>query len=151
MTIFGALLITLACGYAGNALATEKKKELYYAEGFLSVVSYILLRLPSLTLLDTVIAECTEPFCKKEGIVSNKTLRAAIELTKADEPLYAVLKRLCDTLGSTELVRQAQSLQGAVSELEALCRVRREKCAATVRCYRYVGILGGAAAAILLL
>ncbi len=151
MSLLGAIAITLACGYIGFAMADEKKKELYYTEGFLSVTSYILLRLPGLALLDTILAECTEPFCKKAGIVSNKTLHAAIELTKADEPLYGILKRLGETLGCTELARQENALRTACAELESLAASRRAGCAATVRCYRYVGLLGGAALSILLL
>ena len=150
-TVIGALLTVLSCGYIGNALASEKKKELCFAEGFLGLTEYILLRLPELTMLDSILSENRDPFCKELGIDSNKTLLAAIELTKADEPLYGILRRFSETLGKTELARQTQALQSTVDALSTLCRARREKCASTVRCYRYVGFLLGAAAAILLI
>ncbi len=158
MTLMGALLTVLACAYAGDALARQKRRELLNTEGFAALVSHILRRLPSMNLLGDILADFEDSALEKLGALSifrerpcNKSFPAAIELIKEDKALHKILASVAAELGTTDMERQRQSLASAEEELAALTAKRREGISDTERCYRRLGILGGAAVAILLL
>lgn len=158
ISVLGALLVTLACGGAGFAAAAQVRAGAKAAESFLELFRYILLRLPSLAPIEDIWAD----FCREEGrapkglyVPKGGGFHGAFlhfaEGYEDDAPLYSILKRAGDELGSTDYPRQEQSLRRAVAELEALCEKRGQKAASGEKCYRWVGVLAGAALSLLML
>ncbi len=154
MTLLGSLLIVAACAYVGDALARQKKKELALVGAFAALVSHILRRLPTKQLLCDILSDFENDVLEKSGVLycfCNKSLPCAIELVKEDKALYQILTALASDFGSTDMERQRQSLILAETELELLVKTRRETLSEAERSYRRLGLLGGAAVAILLL
>lgn len=158
MTLFGAFLVVAACAYAGEAMARQKRRELLQTEGCHALVAHILRRLTSLQLMGDILADFHDDALEKAGVLArlsekpcNKSFAFAIELLKEDTPLYKILAAVAADLGGTELERQQQSLIPAEKELSLLAQARRQALSDTERCYRRLGLLGGAAVAILLL
>lgn len=158
--LLGAFLVTAACGFMGFAYAKEKKKALLAAEGFLALFDYLLLRLPSLTLMDDIMGGLQVPALEGLGVADllkggtgacNKRYAAAIELFKEDGELYPILCQAGQELGCCEYRVQEQNLRAARDRLGALCQGRRESYAAGEKCYRILGVLMGAALSILML
>ncbi len=158
MTFAGALIIVAVCAYVGDALARQKRRELLQAEGFAALLGHILRRLPTLQLMGDILADFHDATLEKLGVTAhfcgspcNKSFAAAIELVKEDEPLYKALARVSAELGSTDMESQRQIIASAEAEIQILVQKRREGLPDTERCYRRLGLLGGAAVAILLL
>lgn len=158
----GAFLVTAATGTVGFALAAEEKKRLLATEGFFGLFSYILLRLPELGAMEDIIGDYRHPYFDQNGVserltslswgdTCNKRYSAAIECFAEDAPLYSVLKRVGTDLGCTHYSRQESCLQSAADELAELCNTRRAILAKNEKCYRWVGVLAGAALSLLML
>ncbi len=162
LTAAGALLVVAAFGAAGFALAREKKSAALCAEGYALLFKHIRMRLPSLEVLESIVADFENPALETAGVLSvlkdgrsavpcNKRLLAAIELQKDDGELYSVLLPAARELGSTDYERQTRSLDDTVSRLEALSELRRSSLEGSERCCRWLGVLAGVMTAILLL
>lgn len=159
MTSFlGAVLLTAASGAVGFAFAAQRKNELLIAEGFLALFRHILLNLPSLKTMDAILEDFHHPALDGAGITERLKnsacsfrFAAATELVSADTQLYEVLKRGTARLGGTDYESQEKQLSITADELEVLCDLRRLAYKNGEKCYRWVGVLCGAAASILLL
>lgn len=158
--LLGVLFVTSACGFLGFAYAKEKKKDLLAVEGFSAFFDYLLLRLPSLALIEDIISELESPELDALGVTEklkfgvgacNKRYAAAIELFEGDVELYPILKQAGKELGCSDYRVQETSLRSARDRLVPLCERRRASYAAGERCYRALGVLIGAALSILML
>lgn len=160
--IIGAMLTMGGCTAAGFCAAAQKRRRALCAEGFAALVAHIQSQLPSLVLLEDIIASFENTALERAGVMEvlksqnslmpcNKRLLAAIELQTEDKALYSLLLPVARELGSTCYERQLQSLTAATAGLNELCATRRKGLAETERCYRWLGALTGAAAVILLI
>ncbi len=158
----GASLVTCAGGALGFAYAARQKTELAATEALAEFFDYLLLRLPSLVMLDELVGEFENvalektgflPILKdvKKGETCNKRYFAAIELFSDDKALYAVLQKAGKHLGGTEYSLQAASLKDTRDCIKLLEDKRRAAFAAGEKCYRWLGVLMGAAVSILML
>ncbi|MBR6594773.1 MAG: stage III sporulation protein AB [Clostridia bacterium] len=158
-SVFGALLVTLACGAAGFSAAARVKGRSEAAEDFLELFRYILLRLPSLAPIEDI----WQDFCRRETAGSIAAIESDgdrgfhgafarfAEKYKDDPELYSVISRAGAELGNTDYRRQEQSLRRTVAELEALFEKRKQRVESSQKCYRWVGVLMGAALSLLML
>lgn len=160
--IIGAVLVMGGFSAAGFGLAAEKRGRALRAEGFADLIAHIQAHLPSLAALEDIIASFENAALARAGVMEvlkgqnsalpcNKRLLAAIELQTEDKALYNILLPVARELGSTDYERQAQSLAAAGASLKELCSTRRQGLAESERCYRWLGMLTGAAAVILLI
>ena len=160
--LIGAVLIIAACGSTGFLYAAEKRQRTLCAEGYLELIRYISERLPCLTPMDAIIKEFDNSALENAGVLRilrgehsiepcNKRFLRAIELQKDDTELYSVLLPLANELGSLEYGRQMRSLKTAEVRLDILCGKRRAALEGGEKCYRWLGVLAGAMAVILLL
>lgn len=161
-SIIGAVLTSSACAALGFAYAERQKAELALTEGFKEFFAYLLLRIPSLELMEDIVAEFENSALDRGGFLPiikdinsggtcNKRYLAAIELFSGDKPLYAALLQAGKHLGGTEYSLQLSNLQSAHDRIGHLCEKRRADFAAGEKCYRWLGVLMGAALSILLL
>ncbi len=160
--LIGASLVTCAGGALGFVYAARQKTELAATEALEELFDYLLLRLPSLVMLDELIEEFENPALEKIGFLPilkdtkggttcNKRYFAAIELFSDDKALYSVLQKAGRGLGGTEYSLQAASLRDARDCIKLLGDKRRAAFAAGEKCYRWLGVLMGAAVSILML
>jgi len=160
-SIIGAVLVICATSLAGFSLASQKKGELRTAEGFLRFVEHILIKLPSLLMMDSIFESFADEFLEKAGFIEilcaknsnapcNKKFLAAIEFLREDRHLHDILCRVGAELGVSDYRRQQDSLQAASGELKDLTQKRRETLAGSERSYKWIGFLTGALIAILL-
>lgn len=162
VSLFGALLVIGAFGAAGFVMAAEKRQRVLCAEGFAALAEHISARLPGLAAMDEIVGDFENEALKSAGVLPilqdgnsllpcNKRLLAAIELQKDDEKLYSILLPLAKELGSLSYESQRRSLAAASQKLGELCKKRRASLAGGEKCCRWLGVLAGAAAAVLLL
>lgn len=160
-SVIGAMLLTASCGYMGFAFGAQRKNELLVAEGFLALFRHLLLGLPSLRPMDELLREFKSPTLERAGIIKllnteeacgacNKRLAAAVAATENDSQLFGVLSRGIKGLGDTDYAAQEELLRVTVGELQMLCDTRKEAYKNGESCYRWVGVLCGAAVSILL-
>lgn len=156
----GALLITGAGGALGFAYAEKSKTELAATEALTDFFEHLLLRLPSLAFMEELFDEFENPTLKRLGFTAilktgvgacNKRYLAAIELFRDDKQLYPILQKAGQHLGGTEYSLQSASLSTAKECLQLLSEKRRASFAAGEKCYRWLGVLMGAAISILML
>ncbi len=160
-SIIGAMVITCACGAWGFGYARIKKEEAELAEGFCGLFKHLLLHLPSLAVMEDIMQTFRHPALEDKGIGEllrktsagpcNKRYLAAIELVKDDEELFAVLSEAGWDFGSTEYRLQEASFTLAAQKLQLLSEKRRQSFATGEKCYRWLGVLLGAALSILML
>lgn len=159
LKLFGAVLVTAACGFCGNYCAREKKREYLSAQGFSELFEYLLLRLPSLELMENILADFHQPYLEsvgacallKEGGPCNKRYLNAIQLFAGDKELYSVLSSVKQGFGCTEYHMQEASLASARDRLAPICEKRRQRYLTEGKCYPRLGLLLGAALSILML
>lgn len=160
--LLGAALIMASTTSAGLSLAAEKRNRALYAEGFLALVEHIEASLPSLAVLEDIIKGFDNKALRRAGVMDilkaqnsalpcNKRLMSAIELQAEDKALYSVLSPLAKELGSTDYTKQLKSLGQAKVALSTLCAARRGETENSERCYKWLGVLAGAMAVILLI
>ncbi len=161
-SLIGAMLITCACGACGFLYADSRKRELAATEGMCQLFEYLLLRLPSLAIMEDILAEfdndelermgfLTVLGDKSKGATCNKRFCAAIELFSKDSGLYPILLQAGQGLGGTEYCIQESSLKSAHDRLQLLHKKRSTEFAAGEKCYRWLGVLVGAAVSILMI
>lgn len=163
MTAFiGAVLIMAASTAIGFGTAIEKRRRTLCAEGFFGLVEHIELSLPGLAALEDIISGYDNKTLRQEGVMDtildpnstlpcNKRLALAIELQKEDKALHDILVPLAKELGTTDYTRQSQSLLQAKAALYALSTSRRAELGNAERCYKWLGVLAGMTAVILLI
>lgn len=160
--ILGAALVVTACSAIGFGFAADKRRRTLMAEGFLALVRHVEDSLPSLLPLEDIMAAFDNEALARYGVLDevknkssilpcNKRLAAAIELTKDDVRLYGVLRTLARGLGSTDYDKQQKTLQGVAASLNTLSASRRAELEKGEKCYKYLGVLAGAMAVILLI
>ena len=160
--IIGSGLILAASTALGFGLAAEKRRRTLMAEGFLALVKHIEDSLPSLLPLEDILAVFDDQALRRYGVLAvindpnsikpcNKRLADAIELTRDDPRLYSVLSALVKGLGSTDYDKQLKGLRGALAALGSISTARRAELEKGEKCYKYLGVLAGAMAVILLI
>ena len=160
--ILGAFLLVSATTAIGFCIAAENRRAALCAEGYLALVEHIEASLPSLESLESIIAVFENRSLRREGVLEilqtknsavpcNKRLAVAIELQREDKTLYEVLLPLSKELGSTDYTKQQRSLAAAKTSLSALCAARRAETERGDGCYKWLGVLAGAMAVILLI
>lgn len=163
MTAFiGAALVMIASTAIGFGTAREKRRRTLCAEGFYGLVEHIELSLPSLASLEDIIRGYDNGTLRQEGVMDtllsanstlpcNKRLALAIELQREDKALYGALLPLTRELGNTDYTRQSQSIAQVKASLYTLSTARRAELHKEERCYKWLGVLAGMAAVILLI
>ena len=160
--IIGAALVIGASSAMGFGVAAEKRRGVLCAEGFLALVEYIEASLPSLAPLEDIISSFDNKSLSRYGVTDillssggpmpcNKRLAYAIELQREDKALYCILSPLARGLGSTDYQSQAQSLARARAALASLCAARKRDSENSEKCFKWLGVLAGTAAVILLI
>ncbi len=160
--ILGSVLVLTASTALGFGVAADKRRRTLMAEGFLELVRHVEDSLPGLAPLEDIVSLFRNEALERYGVLErvkekssvlpcNKRLETAIELTRDDTGLYGILQGFVKELGSTDYDRQLKGLQTARAALTSLSRQRRQELEKGERCYKYLGILGGALAVILLI
>jgi len=162
ISILGAVLTIAAFSAVGFGAAAEKRRRVRVAEGFAALVEHISARLPSLAVMDDIVMGFDNTALRASGVLKllqaqnsytpcNKRLLCAIELQRDDTELYRLLLPMATELGSTDYGRQKHSLETVAAQLNALCAARRAGLENSEKCYRWLGVLAGVTAVILLI
>ncbi len=162
LSLVGAALIIGASTVLGFSLAAEKKKRVLIAEAYLALTERIEDALPSLLALEDILRGFENRTLEREGFFNilrnknsslpcNKRILYAIELHREDKALYGILLPLARELGSTDYARQKRSLEGARTTLAGLCKERHAAAEKAESLYKWLGVLTGAMAVILLI
>ncbi len=161
-SLIGAALVMGASTALGFSAAAEKKRRTLIAEAYLALAVRIEDALPSLLALEDILEGFENPILLREGFFEillnknsplpcNKRLLFAIELHREDKALHSILLPLAKELGSTDYDRQKRSLLSARTALESLCGERRADNEKAESLYKWLGVLTGAMAVILLI
>lgn len=160
--VIGSALVIGASSAIGFFAAAEKRRGVLRAEGFLALTEHIEASLPSLAPLEDIVRFFESKALSRLGVMDillapgslqpcNKRLVHAIELQREDKVIYEILSPLGRGLGSTDYQSQAQSLARARSALASLYAARLKDGESSEKCFKWLGVLAGVAAVILLI